>query len=113
MAKENEFKFHSATVGAEKGMNAAFDLETQEWEAKQNISDFKEHAKLEREKQDYYGIRKDGYRKLATIPDIVAIKILQEHKLDLHDPNFSSNPANMTKLKKILMSEYRDLLVNT
>jgi len=113
MAKENEFKFHSKTVGTEKGINAGYDLETTDWEAKQDISQYVEHAKLEREKQEYYGIRKDGYRKLATIPDIVALKILQEHHLDLHDPAFMQDPNNLRKLKRILMSEYSDLLVNT
>jgi hypothetical protein len=112
MSKENEFKFHSATV-KEKGINAGFDLETEQWEAKQDISDYKEHARLEREKQEYYGIRKDGYRKLATIPDIVALDILQKYKLDLHDPAFMRDPNNLKKLKTILMTEYRDLVVNT
>jgi len=50
---------------------------------------------------------------MATIPDIVAIKIFEDHKLDLHDPNFMSNPSNLTKLKKILVSEYADLVINT
>lgn len=113
MKKENEFKFHSKTVGAEQGINAGFDLETSEWEAKQDITQYIEHAKLEREKQDYYGIRKDGFRKLATIPDIIALKILQEHQLDLHDPGFMREPSNLSKLKKILMTEYPELLVNT
>ena len=112
MAKENEFKFYSNTVGQDKGINAGFDLNTAEWEAKQDISQYVEHAKLEREKQEYYGVRKDGYRKLATIPDIVALDILQKHKLDLHDPNFMSDPNNLKKLKQILSLEYRDLLVN-
>jgi len=113
MAKESEFKFYSNTVGASKSINAGYDLDTNNWEARQDVSQYIEHAKLEREKQDYYGIRKDGYRKLATIPDIVAIKILQDHKLDLHDPSFMRDPNNLKKLKKILMSEYSDLLVNT
>jgi len=113
MAKENEFKFYSGTVGKDKSINAGFDLNTTEWEAKQDITDYVEHAKLEREKQDYYGIRKDGYRKLATIPDIVALDILQKHNLDLHDPHFMNDPNNLKKLKTILSSEYRDLLVNT
>lgn len=113
MAKESEFKFHSKTVEADKNIHAGYDLDTNQWEAKQDVSQYIEHAKLEREKQDYYGIRKDGYRKLATIPDIVAIKILQEHHLDLHDPAFMRDSNNLKKLKKILISEYRDLLVNT
>jgi hypothetical protein len=111
-ATEKEFKFHSATVN-EKGIKAGFDLDTEQWEAKQDISQYKEQAKLDREKQEHYGIRKDGYRKLATIPDIVAIDILQKYNLDLHDPAFMQDPNNLKKLKTILMTEYRDLVVNT
>jgi hypothetical protein len=112
MAKDSEFKFHSSTV-KEKGIAAGYDLDTDQWEAKQDISDYKEDAKIEREKQEYYGIRKDGYRKLATIPDIVALEILQNHNLDLHDPTFMQNPMDVQRLKTILLSEYRDLVVNT
>jgi len=50
---------------------------------------------------------------MATIPDIVAIKILQDHKLDLHDPHFMSDSNNLKKLKSILITEYRDLVINT
>lgn len=113
MSKETDFKFHSGTVGAEKGINAGFDLETGDWQATQNISSYKRDAKLEREKQEYYGIKDKGYRKMATIPDIVAIKILQDHKLDLHSPLFMHDPNNMKKLKTVLMTEYPDLLINT
>ncbi len=113
MAKENNFTFSSATVDQKESIKADFDLQTGEWEAKQNIDQYKEHAKYERDRQDYFGKTKGGYRKLATIPDIVAIDILQNHKLDLHDTNFMNNPANLTKLKKILMTEYRDLVINT
>jgi hypothetical protein len=114
MSKETDFKFHSATVGKDKSIKAGFDLDSGNWEATQDISQYKEQAKLDRDRQEYYGLKKNsGYRKLATIPDIVAIKILQDHKLDLHDPAFMRDSNNIKKLKKILMSEYRDLLVNT
>ena len=113
MAKENNFAFSSATVDQKESIKADFDLQTGEWEAKQNIDQYKEHAKNERDRQDYFGKTKGGYRKLATIPDIVAIDILQNHRLDLHDTNFMSNPANLTKLKKILMTEYRDFVINS
>jgi hypothetical protein len=113
MAKENNFVFSSATVDQKEGIQAGFDLQSAEWEAKQDITQYKEHAKNERDRQDYFGLTKGGYRKMATIPDIVAIEILQKYKLDLHDPMFMSNPANLTKLKKILITEYRDLVINT
>jgi hypothetical protein len=113
MAKENEFKFRSSTVEAKKDIHAGFDLQSGDWEAKQDITQYKETAKLQREKEAYYGRSKGNYRKMATIPDIVAIKILQDHHLDLHDPNFMQDSNNLKKLKTILMSEYSDLVVNT
>lgn len=113
MSKETDFKFHSSTVGADKGINAGFDLQSGDWQATQDITQYKENARLDRERQEHYGIRKDGYRKMATIPDIVAIKILQDHDIDLHDPAFMYDPNNMKKLKTILLTEYRDLLINT
>jgi len=112
MSSENEFKFHSKTVNKDLGIQAGYDLNTNQWEAKQDITQYIDHAKLEREKQEYYGIRKDGYRKMATIPDIVALEILQNHHLDLHDPAFMQDRKNLERLKKILISEYPDLLVN-
>jgi len=113
MAKENNFVFSSATVDQKEGIQAGFDLQTAEWEAKQNVDQYIEHAKSERDRQEYFGRSKGGYRKMATIPDIVAIKIFQDHKLDLHDPHFMSDSNNLKKLKSILITEYRDLVINT
>ena len=111
MAKEKEFNF--TYTGGENQMIAKFDLETGDNYVEQNVDNFKLAAALEREKQEYYGLNKSGYRKLATVPDIVALKILTDHGLDLHDPNFGADPNNFKKLKKVLMSEYQDLLINT
>jgi len=113
MGKENEFKFRSSTVKANEDIYAGFDLQSGDWEAKQDITQYKENARIDREREAHYGKTKSGYRKMATIPDIVAIKILREHNLDLHSPTFMQDPNNLKKLKKILMSEYRDLVVNT
>lgn len=57
--------------------------------------------------------RPDGYRKFATIPDSIALKILMDHGLDLHDPMFMHDKDKVAKFKKIFMEEYRDLIVNT
>jgi hypothetical protein len=113
MSKETDFKFRSSTVEADKDIHAGFDLQSGDWKATQDVTQYKENAKLDRDKEAYYGRNKSGYRKMATIPDIVAIKILQEHHLDLHDPLFMQDSNNLKKLKTILMSEYRDLVVNT
>jgi len=113
MAKENEFKFYSKTIEANKNIHAGYDLESGDWQAVQDVTQYKNAAKLQREKEAYYGRSKGGYRKMATIPDIVAIKILQDHNLDLHDPAFMQDPNNLKKLKTILVSEYSDLVINT
>jgi hypothetical protein len=114
MPKQMEFNFSSATVAPEQSIKAGFDLDTGQWQATQNIQQYKDHVKQERDKQDYFGRTKyKGYRKMATIPDIVAIKIKEDHHIDLHDPLFSQDSNNMKKLKVILKLEYPDLLVNT
>ena len=112
MSKENEFKFNY--TGGENTMKAKFDLETGEDYVEQDVTNYLEAAKLDRDRQAYFGLQnKTGYRKLATIPDIVALQLLTEHKLDLHDPDFMRNPANMKRLKYVLATEYRDLIINT
>lgn len=113
MARENEFSFQSATVNPKKSMKAGFDLQSAEWEVKQDIQQYKDQAKRDRDREQYFGRINKGYRKMATIPDIVALEILQNHKLNLHDQLFMNDKNNMKKLKTILMMEYPDLLVNT
>lgn len=113
MARENQFEFQSATVDPKKSMKAGFDLQSAEWGVKQDIQQYKDQVKLERDKEQYFGRTNKGYRKMATIPDIVAVEILQNHHIDLHDPMFMSDKNNLKKLKTILMMEYPDLLINT
>ena len=110
---KSDFKFQSATINPKESIKAGFDLKTGEWEATQNIQQYKEQAKLDRDRQDYFGKANKGYRKMATIPDIVAIKINEDHGIDLHDPAFMHDKDKMIKLKHILRFEYPDLLINT
>ena len=107
MAKENEFRFSSASVAPSKSIKAGFDLQTGEWEAKADVQQFKDQAKLERDRQAYFGKSKSSYRKMATIPDIIAIKINQDHGIDLHDRD------RIKKLRYILTTEYPDLMINS
>ena len=112
MAKEKEFNF--TYTGGENQMKAKFDLSTGDNYVEQDVTNYVEAAKIDRAKQDHYGLnRVGGYRKFATVPDIVALKLLTEHNIDLHDPDFMKDPNNMKRLKKILLSEYRDLVINT
>ena len=94
MSKENYFNFHSKTVGKD-GMKASFDLKDGDWRVTQNVDHYKNAAKVEREKEEYLGLnKKSQYRKFATIPDIIALKLLEDHDLDLHHPEFMQHPAN-------------------
>ena len=114
MAKENEFTFGSATVNAKQGIKAGFDLSSGDWEAMQDISQYLNNAKLDRDREAYFGKQnKSGFRKMATIPDIVAIKINEDHGINLHDGTFMRDKDKMKKLKYILQTEYKHLLVNT
>ena len=114
MGKQYEFDFMSATVDPKKSIKAAFDLDSGQWQATQNVQQYLDSAKLDRDKQSYFGRTKyKGFRKMATIPDIVAIKIKEDWGIDLHDQTFMQDTDKMAKLKIILKQEYPHLLINT
>mgnify|MGYP003113440361 FL=1 len=113
MAKKNEFKFSSKTVTPQENIKANFDLESGSWSAVQDVSHFKKHIELEKQKQEYYGLSKGGYRKMATIPDIIAIKIKEDYGIDLHDPTFMQDIDKKARFKQILQSEYPHLMYNS
>jgi len=114
MAKQYEFDFMSATVDPKKSIKAGFDLDSGQWQATQNIQQYVDGAKEDRDKEAYFGrTRYKGFRKMATIPDIVALKIKEDYGIDLHDPAFMHDKDKLKKLKVILKMEYPHLLVNT
>ena len=83
------------------------------WEIKQDISEVKKEIQRDRDMLATGRHNKMGFRKMATIPDIVAIQIMENHQLNVHDQTFMSDPNNLKKLRKILMTEYPDLLIST
>jgi len=89
-----------------------FDGNSFKTQVSQDISGVIEQVALDRDYQDRHGKSKK-YRKIATIPDIVAIEILTKYGLDLHAPDFMHHPINGRKLRQILKSEYPKLLLNT
>jgi len=89
-----------------------FDGNAFKTQVSQDISGIIEQVAYDREYQDTHGKSKN-YRKIATIPDIVAIEILANYGLDLHAPDFMHHPINGRKLRQILKSEYPKLLLNT
>ena len=73
----------------------------------QDEKPFIEQAKIDRETMN----RKDtGYRKFATIPDIVAIEVKQKWNIDIHDPIHAGDKSTMDKFKKIIKENYAYLL---
>lgn len=110
--KTNEFHVGSSTVGT-SGLMGKFELDTGEGLYQQDVTKFVRDAELERERQEVMGKTKDGYRKFATIPDAIAIKIKEDHGLDLHDPLFMSDKDKVEKFKAVFAAEYSSLVINT
>jgi len=77
------------------------------WTVQQDEKPFIEQAKRDR---DAGQNSKSGYKKFATIPDIVAIDILNKYGIDIHDPNTMQDQTKMTRFKNIIKSEYKYLL---
>jgi hypothetical protein len=76
-----------------------------DFKLEQNVAAYKEYAAQQRELDS---ISRNGrtYRSFAIIPDIVAIDILTKHGLDIHGPEFMSDPTSLRKLKQIIETDY-------
>jgi hypothetical protein len=79
--------------------------------ASQDVSSYLEFAKRSRDSQARGGDA-SHYRSFAIIPDIVAVDILTKHVLNLHDSEFMTNKEDVSKLKRIIKSEYPNLLTS-
>jgi len=75
------------------------------YELEQNVNAYKEYAAQQRE-MDSVSHNGRMYRSFAIIPDIVAIDILTKYDIDVHSPEFMSDPAQLRKLKQIIDSDY-------
>mgnify|MGYP003995436719 CR=1 FL=1 len=54
MAEQNNMRVQSATVDANKGIKGGFDLLSGQWEAKQDITQYRDAAKLDRDRDEHY-----------------------------------------------------------
>lgn len=81
------------------------------FEVHQDVTEYLNYAKESRDKQ---ALRGDAshYRSFAIIPDVVALEILTKHGLNLHESEFMSNKEDVAKLKRIIKSEYPNLLTS-
>jgi len=77
------------------------------WTVTQDEKPFIEQAKLDREKTSKRDI---GYKKFATIPDIVAIEVMTKYGIDIHDADTFSDKTLMRKFMYIIKTEYPYLL---
>lgn len=81
------------------------------FEVHQDVTEYLKYAK---ESRDNQALRGDAshYRSFAIIPDVVALEILTKHGLNLHESEFMSNKEDVAKLKRIIKSEYPNLLTS-
>ena len=89
-------------------MSLQYDDEKTVGQFYQDEKPFLEQAKIDREMKT-----KDnalGAKKFATIPDIVAIEILEKYGIDLHAPETMADRDKMKKFKYIIRTEYPYLL---
>jgi len=102
---------HGGTGGSLRGgMQYEGSVGESIWQIEQDEKPFIEQAKIDRE----LGTKATAHnhKKFATIPDIVAIEVMQKHGIDIHNPEHSSCRWTMKKFKAIVMMEYPHLVVN-
>jgi len=78
------------------------------WKVYQDERPYLEQAKLDREQTTKKTDK--GYKKFATIPDIVAIEILQKYGIDVHDAEFMHDIDKKAKFMTIIKTDYPHLL---
>jgi len=76
-----------------------------DYRLEQDIQAYKDYANQQRQ-QDSLSISNRQYRSFAIIPDIVAIDILTKYGMDIHSPEFMSDPAQLRRLKQIIETDY-------
>ena len=72
----------------------------------QDEKPFLEQAKYDRETQKTI----KGFKKFATIPDIVAIEIADRYGINIHDPSFGHDIDKKKRFMRIIKEEFPHLL---
>ena len=78
------------------------------WKVYQDERPFLEQAKQDREATKKKTDK--GYKKFATIPDIVSWEVSQKYGIDIHDPSFMHDADKKARFMTIIKSEYPHLL---
>ncbi len=79
----------------------------------QDVDKIIEEVKYDKELLNSGAKKQMGWRKAFTIPDLVAIEILENHSLDVHAQDFFKDKDRMNRLKYIIKTEYPYLLIST
>jgi len=79
----------------------------------QDVDKIIEEVKLDKQLLTSGGKKQMGWRKAFTIPDLVAIEILEKYSLDVHAQDFFKDKDKMKRLKYIVKTEYPYLLIST
>ena len=98
------------TVGSSLAGAIEYDDIGTNWRVWQDEKPYVDMVKAERET---HSTRHTHMKKFATIPDIVAMEILEKFGLDLHSPEFMHDKDAMKKLKAIMVMDYPHLIVST
>ena len=77
------------------------------WQIYQDEKPFLEQAKRDREASKKSDA---GYKKFATIPDIVSIEIKEKYGLDIHSPDFFHDTDKKARFMTIIKQNYPYLL---
>lgn len=75
------------------------------YQLEQDINAYKDYAEQQRQ-LDSISHNGRQYRSFAIIPDIVAIDILNKYGMDIHSPDFMSDPAQLRRFKQIIDRDY-------
>jgi hypothetical protein len=105
----------TVTPGTENNtMKGTIDYSTDgssEWQIYQDEKPFLESAKKDRDNHDSGLNKKDqGFKKFATVPDIVAIEIKNKWGIDLHNSTTMQDKDMMAKFMVIFKQNYPHLM---
>lgn len=75
--------------------------------------DEKPFVDMVKEERETHSQNHTHMKKFCTIPDIVAIEIFEKWGMDVHSPTFMHDPDALKKLKTIMLTDYRHLVVGT
>ena len=94
------------TVGNTLKGEIQYDNHGSTWKIEQNVDEFKEQAKRDREAGD----GKHHIKKMYSIPEVVAIEIKKNYGIDVFAPTFMHDAEQKMRVHLIIQQEYPYLM---